>query len=64
MPAHEQGKDVLLEALNGPEQANDPYRWQRAENDARRNPPAPKLPPWRDYSEMPAIRGHRSGWMY
>ena len=59
MPAHEKGKDVLLEALNAPEQANDPYRWQRAENEARNNPPEVKLPPMRTYGEMPSIRGHK-----
>lgn len=57
MPAHENGKDVLLDALNAVQQANDPYRWQRAENEARNKPSAPKLTQrWGDYSEMPASR--------
>jgi hypothetical protein len=40
-----------------PYEAHDPYRWQRAENEANRNPQEKlDLPPMRQYSELPSHR--------
>ena len=56
------GRDTSVEALNGREQSTNMNLSRRPENQPGYVHEAAKK--YGDYSEMPAIRGHRSGWIY
>jgi hypothetical protein len=56
------GRDVLLDALNSPIQAVNMNLSRRPENQPTFQPE--KQIKWGTYHDMPAVRGHRSGWIY
>ena len=55
------GRDVLAEALASPIQAQNMNASRLPVNRAEYKPPQAA---WSDYSDMPGVKGRRSGWMY